>query len=198
MWKKWLETGKKAAAVVLSAALIAGTATVGYADTAAGPGANLKQTNGVTIYISKRGQSITLKQNGVEIGTYPASVGSLSDLGDKEVEGDKRTPSGDFYVCTKNDKSAYHLALGVSYPAIPDAERGFEAGIISEEERDAIISANKAVEQPPWNTALGGFIEIHGNRRPGKGTLGCISVDNSVMDLLWEYCNLGVPITIGP
>ena len=46
------------------------------------------------------------------------------------------------------------------------------------------------------NTPLGGAIEIHGDQ--GGGTSGCIAVTNDVMDILWEYCPLGVPVTVGP
>lgn len=186
-------------AAALTIVLAASPGAAGYADTVTGPGAALKTSaNGVSIYVSKRGHKLTLKQNGVEIGTYEVSLGADSSSGDKSVEGDMRTPSGDFYVCTRNDKSICYLALGLSYPSIVDAERGFAEGIITEAERDEIIRANKAGEQPPWNTALGGAIEIHGARKPEGSTQGCVAVDNQIMDLLWEYCNLGVPVTIGP
>lgn len=164
----------------------------------AGPGVGANHTDGVSIYISKMFKTVTLEKYGAEIGCYPASLGENSGSGDKEREGDRKTPSGKFYVCTKNDKSSYYLSLGLSYPDIADADRGFEAGIITQEERDAIYKAIKAGEQPPWNTALGGAIMIHGDRSPGGVTAGCIAVDNEVMDILWEYCQNGVSVTIGP
>lgn len=189
---------KRFAVIVLASVLSLAFALVPQAGVV-GPGASLKpSTNGVTIYVSKINKTVTLQQNGVTIGTYPASMGENSGSGDKEVQGDRRTPSGSFYVCTRNDKSDYYLALGVSYPSIPDADRGYEAGIITEEERDSILKAIEKGETPPWDTALGGAIEIHGDRYPGGVTAGCIAVDNSVMDILWEYCQVGVPITIGP
>lgn len=190
--------GKKIMTILLCAVLAFSSGTFCYAGVV-GPGAKVKpSTNGVTIYVSKINQEVTLKQYGVVIGTYPASMGENSGSGNKEVQGDRRTPSGSFYVCTRNDKSDYYLALGLSYPGIPDANRGYEDGIITEEEKDAIISAIEAGETPPWDTALGGAIEIHGNRYPGGVTAGCIAVDDSVMDVLWQYCQVGVPITIGP
>lgn len=186
-------------AAALTVVMAVSSNVTGYAEAVVGPAASIRpSTNGVTIYVSKRGHTLTLKQNGVEIGTYPVTLGADSASGDKEVEGDMKTPSGEFYVCTRNDKSICYLALGLSYPAISDAERGFSEGLITEAERDEIIRANKAGEQPPWNTALGGAIEIHGNRKPEGSTQGCVAVDNQIMDVLWEYCNLGVPVTIGP
>lgn len=152
----------------------------------------------VSIYVSMMDHTLTLRENGAVIGVYDAEVGRQSAVDDKVMEGDQRTPIGEFYVCLRNDQSLYYRALGVSYPNIEDAERGYETGLISAEERDAIIQANNEKKQPLWNTALGGYIEIHGDRTPGTGTAGCIAVDNSVMDILWEKCPLGVPITIGP
>lgn len=176
--------------------LIALTATTGYAQEAVGPGAdgkagNAASVNGVSIYVSKRLKTLSLKQNGTLIGEYPVSIGASSSDGNKKVEGDMRTPSGQFYVCTRNDKSVAYLALGLSYPGIEDANRGFEQGIITQEQRDEIINANLNGQQPPWETALGGAIMIHGCRVPDGTTHGCVAVDNDVMDVLWSYCNLG-------
>ena len=175
----------------------------GYAEEITGPGAELKNknnesTNGVSIYVSKRTRTLLLKQNGNLIAEYPVTIGEASDDGNKMVEGDMRTPSGEFYVCTRNDKSIAYLALGLSYPGVKDAERGYADGIITKEQRDEIIKANQLGKQPPWDTPLGGAIEIHGCRTPDGFTHGCVALDNEAMDVLWNYCNLGVPVTIGP
>lgn len=202
--KGWMErlrklTGKRAAVAAIALLAVASLGVTGYADPVVGPGVNLTpSTNGITIYVSKMAHTLTLEKNGVELGTYPVTLGADSASGNKKVEGDMRTPSGKFYVCTRNDKSICYLALGLSYPAISDAERGYDQGIITQAQRDEIIRANKAGEKPPWDTALGGAIEIHGNRRSDGSTQGCVAVDNQVMDILWENCNLQVPVTIGP
>ena len=163
----------------------------------AGPGAAYKPSvNGISIYVSKKGNTVTLNRYNSTIGSWPAQIGRESAAGDKVQQGDGITPSGKFYVCTKNDQSQYYLSLGLSYPGIEDAERGLADGLINEEQYKAIVDANKAGEQPPWDTPLGGVIMIHGEQ--GGGTAGCIAVTNDVMDILWEYCNLGVPVTVGP
>src|SRR5467141_2705275 len=46
-----------------------------------------------------------------------------SPVGDKERDRDRRTPEGDFYVFTKNAKSAFYLSLVVSYPNLAHAKR---------------------------------------------------------------------------
>src|SRR5215210_7144883 len=40
----------------------------------------------------------------------------FAPVGDKEIEGDGKTPTGEFYIFTKNANSKFHLSLGVSYP----------------------------------------------------------------------------------
>lgn len=152
---------------------------------------------GISIYISKRQSKLTLMQNKQVIGTWDAKLGRQSATGDKVKEGDEITPSGSFYVCTRNDKSQYYLALGLSYPNIEDAERGLSSGLITQEQYQAIVDANNAGVTPPWDTPLGGAIEIHGNQGD-RGTAGCIAMTNDVMDILWSYCAVGVPVTIGP
>ena len=152
---------------------------------------------GISIYISKRQSKLTLMQNKQAIGVWDAKLGRQSATGDKVQEGDEITPSGSFYVCTRNDKSKYYLALGLSYPNIEDAERGLSTGLITQEQYQAIVDANKAGVTPPWDTPLGGAIEIHGNQGD-RGTAGCIAMTNDVMDILWSYCAVGVPVTIGP
>ena len=51
---------------------------------------------------------------------------------------------------------------------------------------------------PPWNTSLGGEIMIHGHGSETDWTLGCIAVDNEVMDILWQYCHNGTGVIINP
>ena len=201
---KWAGKGYRGLiAAVLVIAMAASSNVTGYAEPISGPGANIAAGNSgsasnVTIYVSKRTKMLSLKENGVLIAEYPVSLGAASSEGNKKVECDMRTPSGEFYVCTRNDNSVAYLALGLSYPAIKDAERGFADGIITQAQKDEIVKANLEGKQPPWDTPLGGAIMIHGCRVPDGTTHGCVAVDNSVMDVLWSYCNLGVPVTIGP
>ena len=69
-----------------------------------------------------------MKQYAQTIGTWPVKLGRRSETGDKVQEGDEITPSGSFYVCTRNDQSICYLALGLSYPNAEDAERGLRDG----------------------------------------------------------------------
>jgi len=59
-------------------------------------------------------------------------------------------------------ESKYHRFLGLSYPGVEDAERGVRDGLITAAERDAICAAIAARQCPPWKTALGGEVGLHG------------------------------------
>ena len=118
--------------------------------------------------------------------------------GDKEREGDKRTPEGVFRVVVRNPESKYVLSLGLDYPNAEDAERGFKAGLIDAKQRDAIVTAVSRGRQPPWNTRLGGEIMIHGAKGDRPGTLGCIAMDDNSIRELYPRILLGTVVEIFP
>ena len=150
------------------------------------------------IYVSKMSKELTLIADNKGVGKWPCSLGEFSANGTKKKQGDRTTPNGDYYICVRNDKSAYHLSLGLSYPDKAAADRGFESGLISKEEKDTIYSAIDRKVCPPWNTALGGAIMIHGNYQKGIPTAGCVAVSDDVMDILWPYGQLGIKVSVGP
>lgn len=150
------------------------------------------------IYVSKLSKELTLIVDNKILGKWPCSMGEFSANGTKQRQGDRTTPTGDYYICVRNDKSAYHLSLGLSYPDKEAADRGFADGIISQEEKDAIYTAIDNKVCPPWNTALGGAIMIHGNYQKGIPTAGCVAVSNDVMDIIWPYGQLGIKVSVGP
>ncbi len=131
------------------------------------------------------------------IKTYHVALGK-NPVTRKEREGDKATPEGSYFVCLKNPKSKYHLALAISYPGPADAERGFKAGLISDAERKAILLADKNGKTPPWNTKLGGAICVHGNGSKPDWTWGCVALDNPDIEELYRLIPVGTPITIDP
>ena len=131
------------------------------------------------------------------IKRFKISLG-FSPERDKEIEGDGRTPEGEFYVFTKNPKSKFHLSLGLSYPDIEDAERGLRDGLISKEEHDEIVAATAEKRMPLQKTKLGGEIYIHGGGTASDWTEGCIAVGNEEMTELFEAIPVGTRVNILP
>lgn len=119
-------------------------------------------------------------------------------MGDKVREGDYRTPEGDFYIFTKNAKSAFYLSLGISYPNLAHAKRGLHDGLITQAQYDRIAEANKLKKTPPQNTALGGTIYIHGNGSRTDWTWGCVALENEDVKELYQAVEVGTPVSIKP
>jgi murein L,D-transpeptidase YafK len=127
--------------------------------------------------------------------TYQIVLGFAPE-GDKETEGDGKTPLGDFYVFTKNDKSKFYLSLGLSYPSIDDAERGLRENLISQEEYDAIAQAVADKKMPPQNTKLGGEIYIHGGGTEKDWTWGCLALKDEEMKEIFDSVQVGTTVKI--
>lgn len=129
------------------------------------------------------------------IGRFKIGLGG-NPKGDKEKEGDKKTPEGLYYVCVRNDKSRFYLSLGVSYPNVKDAERGLESGLLHDGIFAQIEDAQQKKQMPPWNTPLGGAICIHGGGNFTDWTDGCVALNNEDMDIIWAYCPIKTPVEI--
>jgi len=149
------------------------------------------------IVVFKGKRHLELYSNGALVRVYKVGLG-LNPVPDKQRQGDRATPEGDFYVFTKNERSAFYLSLGVSYPNVEDAERGLRDGLISRAQRDAIVRAIRRKATPPQNTALGGDIYIHGNGASSDWTWGCVALENEDIRELFGAVPVGTPVTIHP
>lgn len=136
----------------------------------------------LVVYKSKR--QLLAYSNGQLVKTYHVSLGG-QPAGDKEFEGDKKTPEGIYLINDKNPNSGYHKNLGISYP------------------NDNDLAYSKNLNKP-----AGGDIKIHGLRnytgligkfhRWSDWTLGCIAVTNDEIDELYDAVKIGTPIDIRP
>jgi len=149
------------------------------------------------IVVSKSQRRLELYSDGKLVRTYKVGLG-LNPVPDKVRQGDRATPEGEFYVFTKNDKSAFYLSLGISYPNVEDAERGLRDKLISRAQHDAIVRAIKRKATPPQNTALGGDIYIHGNGASSDWTWGCVALENEDIKELFAAVPVGTSVTIKP
>jgi Uncharacterized protein conserved in bacteria len=147
----------------------------------------------IVVYKSER--KLEFYSDKTLLRTYRVGLG-FSPVADKKKEGDGATPEGDFYIFVKNNKSAYYLSLGVSYPNAEDAERGFRDGLINKNQRDSILEAIRKKTAPPQYTKLGGLIYIHGNGAGSDWTWGCVALENDDIKELYDAVSVGTPVTI--
>jgi len=149
------------------------------------------------IVINKGKRRLTLYASGAVVRTYRIGLGSRP-TGDKEREGDGRTPEGKFYITNKNPRSRYTLSLGLSYPSTEDAARGLRDGLITQAQHDAIVRAIEEKQIPPWGTALGGEIFIHGSGSASDWTLGCIALEDDDIAELFDAVPTKTTVIIEP
>ncbi len=147
------------------------------------------------IVVKKSQRKLELFDGEKLVKTYKIALG-FAPHGDKEKEGDGKTPEGDFYVFTKNDQSRFDLSIGLSYPNFEDAERGRKAKLISKEEYDKIVRAVKDKKMPIQNTALGGEIYIHGGGNSKDWTCGCIALANDEIKEIFDAVPIGISVRI--
>lgn len=179
--------------------LIAMSADMGCRDNrlaVQGQAASLPAMKCPRVLVEKSARRLTLYDGQAVVKVYRVCTGLAE--GDKEKEGDKRTPEGQFYICYKNPESKYTLSMGLSYPNQEDAARGLRDGLISQAQHDAIVSAIGEGLQPPWDTPLGGEIMIHGAGGGRQGTLGCVGMDDNDIRELYAALPIGTPVEIRP
>ncbi|GAC1587656.1 MAG: hypothetical protein NVS3B19_06830 [Ginsengibacter sp.] len=120
--------------------------------------------------------------------TYPVVFGS-TDLSDKMVAGDKRTPEGKFKVILKKIHPKWAFELLLDYPN-------------QESVRKFTDRMNKGII--PKNAKLGNGIAIHATRPSEEWTVdyfqnwtdGCVSLKYTEAKDLYSYIPIGTPVTI--
>ena len=147
------------------------------------------------IRIHKKPHALELWASGRLVKRYRVGLGHRG-LADKQREGDHLTPEGHFYICNRNERSQFHLFLGLSYPGEAAADRGLKAGLITKAQRDSILRSLRVKTCPPWNTRLGGVVGIHGGGSGADWTWGCIALEDSEIEELWIACPVGTPVVI--
>ncbi len=160
-------------------------------------GDDLPKMENPRIVVRKKKRTLEVFDGEKLIRTYTIALG-FEPVGDKETEGDGKTPEGDFYIFTKNPQSRFYLSLGVSYPGIDEAERGLDKKLISPDERDSIVEAVKQQKMPLQKTKLGGEIYIHGGGNAADWTGGCIALTNADMRELFNALDTKTPVRIEP
>jgi len=149
-----------------------------------------KSSRELQLYQSVGEQRVLVTTCRIALGSQP--------LGPKRREGDGATPEGNYFITHKNGSSKYHLSLGISYPNLDDAAAGLNAGLINKEQLCSIATSLRNGQKPLQHTGLGGDIFIHGGGSARDWTAGCIALENSDIEQLFECLALRTPITILP
>lgn len=113
--------------------------------------------------------------------------------GNKEKEGDGKTPEGKYFVCLKK-RGKYGPSLGISYPSVQDALR-LQA---DEELLNCIREREAEGVRPPWGSFMGGEIYIHGGGTETDWTAGCIALSDGDAEKLYALCDTGTEAEILP
>lgn len=149
------------------------------------------------VYVYKEKRRLYVIQSNVLVRDYPIGLG-FNPRGDKQTQGDGKTPEGNFIICVKNPVSRFIKSLGINYPDKRRAERALFAGLITPPEFREIVAALERTLLPPANTELGGQIFIHAGGAHKDWTNGCIALYNRDMDELFRVAGVGTPVAIRP
>jgi murein L,D-transpeptidase YafK len=136
------------------------------------------------IVIVKSARTMTLLSGNRILKTYKVALGTMP-VGPKRIEGDHRTPEGDYVIDSRNSQSRFHLSLHISYPSAADQQRARALG-----------------------TRPGGDIMIHGLprsfaylgalHRQTDWTDGCVAVTNAEIEEIWKLVPVGTKVEIRP
>jgi murein L,D-transpeptidase YafK len=136
------------------------------------------------LVLHKTERRLLLLHGNTVVRSYKVALG-LNPIGQKEREGDFRTPEGHYYLARRNPRSDYFLSIQVSYPNETDLQRA---------------------HKNQWRA--GGSIMIHGLPNQLKHdpayyeirdwTDGCIALSNADMVEVWLLTPDHAPIDILP
>lgn len=136
------------------------------------------------VLIEKSKRKLHLIKAGEPFRTFDIALG-IMPFGDKQQEGDFKTPEGNYSLDVRNPNSEFFLSIRVSYP----------------DNDDVRLARAKGVDP-------GGAIMIHGQpNEPSRSetyyrtqdwTNGCIAVSNSDMIDIWLMTGSNTPIEIRP
>jgi len=167
-------------------------------------GKNIDNKDSFNIFIDLDKRTLYFKYNEEILKQYVISAGKKSDKGKKEMEGDYKTPVGNFFVCGKELYNPSKTYLGsrwmmLSYPGLEAAEEGLEKGMITKDQYNMIKKSYQDKTIPPQTTKLGSYIGIHGGATPDypkDWTAGCIGMYNQDVEEIYKYVKNGTRVVI--
>jgi len=156
-----------------------------------------------SIVIDSREETLAVYRPGKPREIFGNLAFGAAGVKEKMRVGDDVTPRGVYTVGWVSRKSKFVHFIGLNYPSLADAERGLRDGRISRVTYDRIVRALKEGRTPPQDTALGGWIGIHGVgrgslevHRIANWTAGCIAMENSQIEKLARLVHIGMKVEI--
>ena len=160
------------------------------------------------VLVDQKGYKARFYENGVLQDEYDVSFGQ--GQGQKQIEGDNKTPKGIYYVVQKHQGqfegpyAAYYGGhwIKINYPNKYDAERGIADGIISQQQRDEITTAWEKRQLTLQATKLGGGIGFHGwnkewlNDGPRHLSWGCVVMHLRDIGKFYDDVPVGTMVVI--
>lgn len=149
------------------------------------------------IFVYKEKRRLYIVESGILVRDYPIGLG-FSPRGDKEKDGDGRTPEGSFRVFVRNPESRFVKSIGLN----PDLKQNGgaplpKASLTSRDLHHILVSFEKKISLPR-NGAPGGKTFIHAGGAHSDWTDGCIALYKSDMEELFQIAGVGTPVSIRP
>ena len=136
------------------------------------------------VLIEKQARRLTLLSKGEVIKTYRIALGG-NPVGPKEIQGDYKTPEGTYIIDSRNEDSAFHLSLHISYPNEKDRMRARELG--ASPGGDIMIHGLK-----------NGFSWVGASHADVDWTDGCIAVTDEEIEEIYRFVPNGTVVEIRP
>jgi|TARA_B110000977_G_scaffold103666_1_gene135349 murein L,D-transpeptidase YafK len=150
------------------------------------PTTEKKERNQVThVIVEKSARKLYLMSGATSLREYRIALGQ-NPIGQKEYEGDSKTPEGEYILDWRNPASRFFRSLHVSYPTPEQVQKAKSDGINP--------GSNIMIHGQPSS-----WIErIHLGFDQYDWTDGCIAVENQDILEIWSMVADGTPITIKP
>lgn len=146
---------------------------------------------------------LTVMRGETALATFEnIAIGSNGVTRDKR-SGDEKTPLGNFRVAEIRDSQRFVTFIAFDYPTAGQVYRACGQGDISAADCQRLDAALAAGAPVPQDTALGGFLGIHGT---GEGdpaihegfnwTNGCIALTNEQLAALLPWIRPGTLVSV--
>ncbi len=171
------------------------------------PGGHPPEPGALSIAIHKAKRRLDVLANRRIVKSYIVNLG-LAPVGDKEREGDYRTPEGNLFICARSTRSQFTRFLALAYPSPEHVARGIASGRVSNSLEPMVREAYGSRDRcPPQRSGLGGAIGIHGSGtwtrttdsfRVVDWTWGCVALRDVDILELFQIVRVGTPVRILP